>query len=366
MSSPVILSLPEGCKVKFIAEGAANLVFELDLSEIVDTSSQEFFQGKLLRVAKTGTKAYLHQELHAYWETVVQPLFDGGDLVQQWLVRLRTNGTDQGRDDDDIISRLNAALHANETLRREDFQGSKVVDAEYGMLVEDMRKRDEDDVVLEFKPKWLAQSPNAPPSAKRCRNCAREAHRMNTKKRKKGAPILCALDLVHCRTDPRALEHVIPHLTSSGSGLVENGPANNSSIINWLVTNTLLERLRDVQVGNDSTGPLSIPDAKADGESTQAQNENRKRQLEQLQLAMTLRDCTCFLRVRSRSNGVHVEAKLADLDKKNWHAKLSYWQKMERTLQDEGYYAATEEPRQITTCRLEREASHCTVGMSER
>jgi inositol-pentakisphosphate 2-kinase len=49
-----------------------------------------------------------------------------------------------------------------------------------------------------------------------------------------------------------------------------------------------------------------------------------------------------------------IEAKLADLDKKNSVAKLGYWQAMERELIDGGYYEGKEVPTVRTDCQLEK------------
>jgi inositol-pentakisphosphate 2-kinase len=70
--------------------------------------------------------------LQHYWLNTVAPLFSEDQLVKQSLIRLTGSG---------IVPKLNAVLAKNEAARRKDFQGSRVADAEYGMLVEDMRKR---------------------------------------------------------------------------------------------------------------------------------------------------------------------------------------------------------------------------------
>ena len=80
---------------------------------------------------KAGTHAYPHDELQQFWETAIQPLFSSEDLVWQGLVRLTGSG---------IVSKLNAALAAQDGARRLDFRGSFVADVEYGMVVEDMQK----------------------------------------------------------------------------------------------------------------------------------------------------------------------------------------------------------------------------------
>jgi inositol-pentakisphosphate 2-kinase len=82
-------------------------------------------------VPKAGTKAHSYVELQEYWETVVKPLFEPEDLVQQRLVKLGG---------EEVVSCLNAALALKEETRRADFKGSRVAVAEYGMLVEDMRQ----------------------------------------------------------------------------------------------------------------------------------------------------------------------------------------------------------------------------------
>ncbi|KAK0630723.1 inositol-pentakisphosphate 2-kinase [Bombardia bombarda] len=332
-------------RFSFVGEGAANLVFEVHPqsagAEETGTDTKSVLKGHLLRVPKAGTQAYKHEDLQHYWETSVRPLFEEDDLVQQHLVRL-TN---------DIASHLNAALQGDEAGRREDFKGSQVADAEFGMLVEDMRKKNPDDLVLEFKPKWLAQSPNAPPAATRCRNCAREASRKikattvaNTNTTNNTPPsssMLCPFDFLECRHDQNALERVLGYLAgSSGSSTSSiTQQHQHDRLAQWLRTNELLPRLRTAQLDNDSLGPL---DADIDDPK--------------FLLVMTLRDCTCFVRVPATASEP-IEAKLADLDKKNGEAKLSYWQATERRLVDKGYYFGTERPYQITDCQLLRQGN---------
>jgi inositol-pentakisphosphate 2-kinase len=49
-----------------------------------------------------------------------------------------------------------------------------------------------------------------------------------------------------------------------------------------------------------------------------------------------------------------VEARFADLDKKNWEAKLEYWRATERGLIDDGYYEGKDGSGLTTNCILER------------
>ena len=66
---------------------------------------------------------------------------------------------------------------------------------------------------------------------------------------------------------------------------------------------------------------------------------------------MTLRDCTCFLRIPG-DPARPVEAKLADLDRKNAAAKMASWQAMERRLIEGGFYEGKEIPGVQLDCQL--------------
>jgi inositol-pentakisphosphate 2-kinase len=144
------------------------------------------------------------------------------------------------------------------------------------------------------------------------------------------------LDLLRCHTSQTSLSNVLAYFSSLEPLLIPETNQYNR-LLNWLQTNTLLPRLRATQQANDTAGPLRV-----DGV-----------EVEKFQLAMTLRDCTCFVRIPADPSAP-VEAKLADLDKKNAAAKLGYWQEMETRLIEGGYYEGREVPRQGTDCVLER------------
>lgn len=150
---------------------------------------------------------------------------------------------------------------------------------------------------------------------------------------------LCPLDLARCRDDTAVLRQVLEHMTSLITGRNAAAPPEPQlgRFAEWLETNGLIERLRAAQVRNDPGGPLGS-----------GAHDSR------FQLAMTLRDCACFIRIPADA-GAPVEVRLGDMDKKNWEAKLGYWQSMERRLVDGGYYEGREEPAQRTACQLERE-----------
>lgn len=204
--------------------------------------------------------------------------------------------------------------------------------------------------VLQFKPKWLAQSPSAPEGARRCRQCALVARKAAVA-RSRGAKGegrdgqggegggFCPLDLLSENGDDvkRVADAIL-------------GPSASSEIVSrfarWISETDLLRRLRDVQVRMDRRGVLT---AKADDE-----DDNRD-----LRVAMTVRDCSVFVRLPGSGLGGggdvegEVEARIGDLDVKS-PDKLAYWQEIEQALVEEGWYAGTEEARGENTCSLGR------------
>ncbi|KAJ2899600.1 inositol-pentakisphosphate 2-kinase [Zalerion maritima] len=328
--------LPRGCIARFVGEGAANVVFELTFPDPSSQNTQEF-RGYLLRVPKAGKNTYTYPELQSYWEHDIVPIFGRDWLVEQRLVDLTVS---------DIIPHLNKVLTAEDERkpkpkRRVDFIGGRVDNVKYGMLVEDMRKKSPTDFVIEFKPKWLTQSPSAPADAKRCRTCAREALRQHKDNKGGMRRTFCPLDLLRSEYDPKAQEALCAALVP------ELDPFSTQFHLfsEWLRTNQLLKTLARVQQESDRHGTL--------------RKENHDPNFE---LAMALRDCSCFIRIPgaaecANGNGVAarrvVEAKLGDVDKKNWEKKLGYWRELEEDL-CQGYYRGTEKPRQRTKCQLER------------
>ncbi|KAH8890794.1 hypothetical protein GQ53DRAFT_746981 [Thozetella sp. PMI_491] len=326
---PAILysTLTRDVGFSFVGEGAANVVFEAVVPDAYEGDNP--FRGKLLRVPKAGTKAYSHEEIQQYWEKSIKPEFEEGQLVQQSLVQLKGTG---------LVPRLNDTLSGVED-RRKDFQGSTIGDVDFGMLVEDMRKRNPGDLVIEFKPKWMTQSPNAPARARRCRNCAREAARNQKNGICTGliadAPP-CPLVALMCSEDPAIPEESVEQIAAAlNPALATTSADQQLRFGDWLRRNTLLKRLHALQAKYDPKGPL-YADPKHPG----------------LSFAMTVRDCTCFVRI-PKEPGTPVEAKLGDLDKKNADAKWKYWRQTELTLTNEGYYECREQPAQRTRCLYE-------------
>ncbi|EJT73167.1 hypothetical protein GGTG_10016 [Gaeumannomyces tritici R3-111a-1] len=319
-----------GPSVRYVAEGMANMVFSFPGGGVRDL---------LLRVPKRATGSY--SDIHGHWCRYIYPLFRPADLVPQYLVALDDGGAGGADSNGDLVrSAVRTELDRveGEGGRPLKFRGSKLKeDIREVMLIRDMRPRDDAEKLIEFKPKWLAQSPTAPAGARRCRNCAREALRSRKKDEFVGS-ILCPLRLLD-RGSPESLRIVCDDLTAAAgadAGVFAEGSRGLESLREWLLTNELLPRLRDAQLANDTVGVLEPEDTFGLGR------------------AMTLRDCTCYVRLTpGGGGGGGVEARLGDLDLKDQETKLEYWKNMELELIDGGWYMGAEVPRVKTNCLLE-------------
>ncbi|EPE10016.1 inositol-pentakisphosphate 2-kinase [Ophiostoma piceae UAMH 11346] len=415
---PLVTTLPPAISCSYIGEGSANAVFcvtpkKKNLSKSSSKSSAPgshnipsndsdagSLSTHLLRIPKAGpgVGAGTCLDHHAYYSSVLRPLIGTEWLVGQHLV--------QGIISRGVQSTLNDLLENLDRSgrRRPDWVGTRISpDVDVALLVEDMTLacnkslHPSTTTTVQFKPKWLVQSPSAPAGARRCRTCALSAAsaspstssstKGNGRKNSNGpkttqgrsssgpekshkikpCPIVLVADppktaAEEADLDAALWEYVYQHL---GSAVSSQSSSPNSStplspsttflllktrpaIIRWMRTTNLFRRIAAIQAEHDPHGALAV-DLADDVTS-----------LDRLQTAMTLRDCTCFLRVTvsESSSEVSISAKLGDLDRKDGRRKLARWQAQERALLDGGFYLCTEEPRQQTNCWFERRRGH--------
>ncbi|KAH8126648.1 inositol-pentakisphosphate 2-kinase-domain-containing protein [Trichoderma asperelloides] len=358
--------LPQGTKpVRLVGEGAANVVFEIKLppNSGMDTQFQgtlpffllSFFPskgarhtqikgsgkrpkrsltlrcgytdpvanrysvpiGKLLRVAKAqalgrtpvSSNYYLRQQ--EFFIREIQPHL-GDHAVRQELVVLHKSN---------IVDELNAMLRDVNHLRKPKFQGSFIGRASWGFLVEDMRPNGADgSMLIEFKPKWLLQSPSAPKNAIRCRQCALELRNYlkapGTKApcpEKKPCPIMLANP--DCPQQVASPFRIAPQL----SGLHNN--ERIQAALDKIIHHKAIQALRNCQKSLDHAGPLKpIPNL-------------------DFVVAMTLRDCTCFALIPPNDDG-EIKLRFGDFDWKDPERKSSHWRGTEKDLIDGGFYTA--------------------------
>ncbi|KAI8155814.1 hypothetical protein K4K54_008421 [Colletotrichum sp. SAR 10_86] len=235
---------------------------------------------------------------------------------------------------------------------------------------------------VEFKPKWLAQSPSAPPKANTCRCCAlaskkyydankpQTANKPNHKvegdektsddkgkgkaKAKINSPIKeqrlspdnypCPLWLDPERVTPPGKESI----RAAAIKKIFKDDENYARLYELLKQKPTLKLLKQHQLSKDPLGPL-----------------RRKKDITDVDygIAMTLRDCSLFVRYRMKKekkkdgtvkelnevDDASFEAKLADLDWKNIEWKFDEWRAKELALVEGEWYTGR---GQMRNCAL--------------
>ncbi|KAH8591806.1 inositol-pentakisphosphate 2-kinase [Bisporella sp. PMI_857] len=341
---------PVNTKFTYLDEGAANIVYRIfvPLSTPPPSVFEDYEDGDplpLLRARKNLPTTVPCEISHDAWTRLFEPMFGPHYVVQQSLVELRPGN---------VIERLNKELEEWEqnksptkgSLSLKDIrpvkrQGVYLADDEHGLLIQDMSPHTANEVIIEFKPKWLIQSPTAPKNSRRCRQCARIARR-NAQRTQAGRDLYitpCPLDFTSSSYDDlyRAANMILIPAKSNG-WMPPSSSLTVHRLAGWLRTNTLIPRLKHYQQLFDKRGPLK-------GEEPD----------EHFLVAMTLRDCTVFLRfpLDDSQPCTEMEARLGDMDLKS-KDKQGYWYEMEKQLIDDGWYTEGEANhlRQPNNCQL--------------
>ncbi|KAM4054637.1 inositol-pentakisphosphate 2-kinase domain-containing protein [Hirsutella rhossiliensis] len=302
--------LPKGTRpLRLIGEGAANAVFQLD-----GAAAASDLNGLLLRVAKVPSRnhapTYNYLAQQRFYQTSIKPRL-GEYAVQQELVILHKSG---------IVDMLNRLLQDIDSTRKKKFRGSLIGQTDWGFLVQDMRPQDPAECVLiEFKPKWLSQSPSAPKASVRCRQCATELR--NLIRDPSGDRMLpehkpCPLSLVNKDAPAQVSSpfRIAPHLARDGRS------DHFRQVLGTIVNHPSIRDLKTQQDLLDKLGPLYA-------EPT-----------DPFLIAMTLRDCTCFAQIHRRRQSVKI--RMGDFDWKDPLVKFDSWRRAEQELIDGGFYTA--------------------------
>ncbi|KAL2358940.1 inositol-pentakisphosphate 2-kinase [Cryomyces antarcticus] len=322
--------------LEFLAEGGANVVYRIHGA---DVPLPAWLSGKLLRLRKEKPFVRPTSEQLVSFSTHFRPLFDPSQTVEQARVRL----------DQAVLAACNDQLRKLEhSGKRQKRKGDHLAHAErFGLLITDMTPNSDREFAIEFKPKWLLQSPNAPVEAVRCRTCALRA-RQNAMARAKvevhARQAVCPLSLVEGDETERriAVERIVRHRHDKleDNTVVAHRQFVTDRLVEFFRTEgfAILKELRRHQQSLDPHGILSCA-----GEPD-----------ERFLRAMTLRDCTLFIKIHLTNNGL--EARLGDLDLKMAEkGKVAKWRNIERSLLDEGWYAGEDTDSQAgEVCFLRR------------
>ncbi|RKF58037.1 Inositol-pentakisphosphate 2-kinase [Erysiphe neolycopersici] len=343
--------LPTNIRLKYLNEGAANIVYNICFAPNLINSSNEttvsnkfkslglkagnsIYADKLLRLRKNLPTTCQVCVSHSHWLNHIAPLFCPDEIVQQSLVAIKASG---------IISCLNAELQEWEQSanrieikeRSENRRGTYLADEEFGLLVTDMTPQT-NTILVEFKPKWLTQSLSAPSKSTRCRQCALRAFvnadSRNLEELLPSQRVYCPLDLLS--NDRKVIFDLARSLLPP-----QADPIYVQCFVEWIQNSSLLRRLRELQMQFDRTGTLDLDPL------------DRK-----FLIAMTIRDCTVFLRISK--NGEKIEARIGDLDLKST-AKISYWKQIENELINGGWYEGAED-------KSHQQPNYCVLGRNRQ
>ncbi|KAJ9666282.1 Inositol-pentakisphosphate 2-kinase [Coniosporium apollinis] len=340
---------------RMLAEGGANIVYKLDSLNSEDEKYAPL-RNCVLRVRKSVDDTTTKQIANCFnglISKVLEPKF----LVELKLVHLT----------EDFIDSLNLDLHQLELSgwRSTKHVGARVKPDAWGLLLTDMTsdgtlgKGGGGAYAIEFKPKWLSQSPNAPPFSRRCRTCAlraqREFEKRGSEKQSKGQSnepgaaeagaakaTFCPLALLSddratlamiarslfATTDYAAVDLQDQHLNFFTARFVDFFTGQGDGL-------RLLRRLQFLQQRMDPYGILATGIGPHPEHITLID-------MKRFQLAMTLRDCSLLMKI-PLSAAEPVEARLADLDLKSSKAKWEEWRLKERSLRIGGWYTCREE-----------------------
>jgi inositol-pentakisphosphate 2-kinase len=359
------------CLVWFdpLNEGAANVVFHIRPSHVqhksldfvfVDigdggntamTVPREEVTSQVLRVSKGAPKCIRSEDIIHGFENDVRPLFESrvgdksspvSDLAEKHLMPhhgvLLFPGAML-----DLIHQVDAIQKVEGHESRESTR--------WGILLPNMSLNPGTSITLEIKPKWLLQSPTAPPGAIRCRTCALQYSRG------KGTPkdFVCPLQLVNGGESDLytwAVESVLKHAGEGENMSADRQSTQFRSVVDHLLQymakgdgRALLGHIKKLQSQLDPQGVLCRPST-----------SDRSKFVHNLRLAMTLRDCSMFIVVPYTSDGGSlppIVSKLADLDFKS-AGKISDWAEKETDLIDGEWY--TKDPEKHNVCWLLKQA----------
>ncbi|RPA95797.1 hypothetical protein L873DRAFT_1829706 [Choiromyces venosus 120613-1] len=354
LSSVPLLS--EDLQLTYLAEGAANIIYRV--SSPPGAPPTDEYANKLLRLRKALPSAQPNLLAYSHLLHTFHPLFPSHLLVPTTLIRVPKS----------VILRENGNLLQLESAgKRPSKRHGLYLEEEtedYGFVILDMSPRaigdlpptppETDDtttppiagataeefkkedvltrqILVEFKPKWVVQSPSAPTNWRRCRTCALRLQKHS------GKPSLCPLDL-SSQEESRVrntLQHILPSVPPKnlqlrrGESWEDARKVIEDHTADFLVSSELMPLLKRLQLELDPLGPIQVA------------REGSQYHREKFVTAMTVRDLTIFLRINLDGG---VEARIGDLDLKTGEAgKWDYWSKVEQSLVANDYYTGSEE-----------------------
>ncbi|EMD92904.1 hypothetical protein COCC4DRAFT_139426 [Bipolaris maydis ATCC 48331] len=350
---------------EYLNKGAANIIFKIQswtpnspattfsfvdvlregqLSFRATTMDYEYLMRHVLRVPRGGQKHLSSMEIIYGYERVIRPLFLPGRYKTLGQATVSQNGADTpltvqlNRDLTKHLMDHEAVLLLPEVMNHLYKIGGKGTFTSiaprncWGILLPNMSPTPGQSITLEIKPKWLAQSPNAPSGAIRCRTCA-----MQVSVPKNRESYICPLQVLHGDSKalrPWAHATVKRHFGSKSPSQVVVS-AMVEGIVTYLTVGDGVDLLRHLFQLQSTLDPLGVLCRPQHGSELFDHN---------LRLAMTLRDCSLFIKISYNTSGMTgIESKLGDLDFKSAE-KIVDWMDKEKQLLNEGAYFTSTGP----------------------
>ena len=329
-------------QLDYLTEGAANIIYNVSVESPPTLAAHSGCCVMRLRKDLPFTKPCL--QVMSDFENHIVPLFthDRNLLLNHSLYKLTPEMVNSANEELRRMESVDlSALSADEVphgkiryhIRRHVYLPNYEQE-QYGILMQNLQGSGIDWLV-EFKPKWLLQSPSAPADAKNCRTCALNASRVKAGKAKgRGYSGFCPWDLLS--KDEKTLRSALTSIWPVDEGIENFVAAFKDKVQPALRHLTTLQR----RFGHVGVKDFLNPEE------------------HDFEVAMALRDCSVFLALRRSlepaANGQVeiIDVKFADLDLKSTEGgKLERWTEIEQGLLDGGWYYSAED----SDCALARD-----------
>lgn len=304
----------------YLTEGAANTIWNVHFSQ--DSNLSQNDACVVVRLRKDISSTISMQGLKEQFEERVAPLFlfDPSLLLPVDLLQLCPTVVE---DMNQQLRYLEATGQRN-ALRVGAYHPSFDIEP-YAMIMPNLGHGA--GKVVEFKPKWLAQSPSAPKNAQRCRTCALNALRRSRGASGRGDSGFCPFDLLSSHDG--ILSSALKQVWHDEKTLLAFADAFKTNV------QPALRQLQKLQKQHNDVGLYDF--------LTPLDKD--------FSVAMALRDCSVVLKVVNtcppEDGRLRISiVKLLDLDLKDARGgKLAKWARMESELIEEGWYTTREDSR---------------------
>jgi inositol-pentakisphosphate 2-kinase len=329
-------------ELHYLAEGAANIIYSVTVKS--PPSLQHHANCCVMRLRKDLPFTKPATEVMADFQQKVNPLFEGNHahlLLEQALCNLNPEMITVANAELKRLDAVDLSIMSAEGIKA---LGKRVrldhrrhvylpsFDAEqYGILMQNLQGPSVD-YLIEFKPKWLVQSPSAPKVAKNCRTCALNAMRRKEAKHKgRGDSGFCPWDLLAVPEDSTILANALTKIWPIDVG-IDSFVAEFQEKVQ-----PALQHLRKLQQDQNAVGLFDFQDPEG----------------KEFGVSMALRDSSVFMALKRHVSDVQltiVDVKFGDLDlKSSTGGKIENWAAMEEKLISEGWYSI-----EGTSCALSR------------